>query len=540
MNIPPQELEICLSVLQRIADDPGVISDDARMKALIAKIHKTGKKGERQANRETLRQEDRQAKADTQLVQAQSGRAQTGQGDADNTPVLIAPADTNATAEADIPAHTSASAEANTPADTNIPVDANAPARNTLHKATRCYICKRMYTRLHFFYHLLCPDCAELNYAKRMQRADLTGRIALVTGGRIKIGYQIVLRLLRDGATVHVTTRFAHDALVRFHAEPDWAEWQARLHVHALDLRHLPSVEAFAQHLLETLPSLDIVIHNAAQTIKRPLSFYQHLLEAEQQAANAPLSLTEATNAGRDLPYAPEVTTATVTPDSLFRSPLLETQAGYAGHLPGNMSAYFPPDVWDADGQRLDARPVNSWALRLHEVSAVEMLETQLVNAVAPFLLNSQLKPLLLRSPFARRFIINVSAMEGQFGRETKTVFHPHTNMAKAALNMMTRTSAADYAQDGIYMNSVDTGWITDENPHAKKTYLQEERGFYTPLDILDGAARLYDPIAQGVNAPETPALRPLPKGLRAPRLVRQLGRRQKTEGRRQKAEDRR
>jgi NAD(P)-dependent dehydrogenase (short-subunit alcohol dehydrogenase family) len=129
----------------------------------------------------------------------------------------------------------------------------------------------------------------------------------------------------------------------------------------------------------------------------------------------------------------------------------------------------------------------------------------QLVNAVAPFLLNSQLKPLLLRSPFERRFIINVSAMEGQFGRASKTEFHPHTNMAKAALNMMTRTAAADYARDGIYMNSVDTGWITDENPLDRKLHAQQARGFYTPLDAIDGMARLYDPIVQGLADPAEP-----------------------------------
>ena len=461
MTIPPQELEICLSVLQRVADDPAMINDHARMKALIAKIHKTGKKGERLAGRGTVREADRQARADTEIVRAQSGQSEFRE----------------------LPAPSSA-------AETAQP-DATPP--NALHKAARCYICKRMYARLHFFYHLLCPDCAALNYAKRMQRADLTGRIALVTGGRIKIGYRTVLRLLRDGATVHVTTRFGSDARERFHKEADWDEWQSRLHVYALDLRHLPSVEAFAQHLLNNLPHLDIIIHNAAQTVKRPLAFYQHLLQSEQpgepREAISPLSAQ-----AQGVALAPHET-----------SVLLENQEGYAGHLGGDMSAYFPPDAWDADGQKLDTRPVNSWALRLHEVSAIEMLEVQLVNSVAPFLLNSQLKPLLLRSPFARRFIVNVSAMEGQFARESKTVFHPHTNMAKAALNMMTRTAAADYAQDGIYMNSVDTGWITDENPHAKKTYLQEEKGFYTPLDIIDGMARIYDPIAQGINLPDEP-----------------------------------
>jgi len=88
--------------------------------------------------------------------------------------------------------------------------------------------------------------------------------------------------------------------------------------------------------------------------------------------------------------------------------------------------------------------------------------------------------------------------MEGQFYRRFKTDRHPHTNMAKAALNMMTRTSAADYLADGIHMNSVDTGWITDEDPAAIAAAKTEVHGFHPPLDIVDGAARIVDPIFQG------------------------------------------
>jgi NAD(P)-dependent dehydrogenase (short-subunit alcohol dehydrogenase family) len=147
---------------------------------------------------------------------------------------------------------------------------------------------------------------------------------------------------------------------------------------------------------------------------------------------------------------------------------------------------------------------VNSWLLRLDEVDTQELLEVQLVNSIAPFVLNSRLKPLMIRSPHARRFIVNVSAMEGQFGRH-KSPFHPHTNMAKAALNMMTHTSGADYVKDRIYMNSVDTGWVTDENPTEKRERKQDEQGFFAPLDIVDGMARIYHPIAQGVNCAEEP-----------------------------------
>ena len=189
--------------------------------------------------------------------------------------------------------------------------------------------------------------------------------------------------------------------------------------------------------------------------------------------------------------------------------PLLEDDTVRVAALP-TLRGDFPPGQYDADGQQVDARAVNSWRLRLGEVGTQEMMEVQLVNAVAPFILNSRLKTLLLRSSFARRFIVNVSAMEGQFGRAGKTVYHPHTNMAKAALNMMTRTAAADYARDGIYMNSVDTGWITDENPLSRRERSQTERGFFTPLDVHDGAARVLAPVYDALLEP-VPSVRPLP-----------------------------
>jgi NAD(P)-dependent dehydrogenase (short-subunit alcohol dehydrogenase family) len=133
-------------------------------------------------------------------------------------------------------------------------------------------------------------------------------------------------------------------------------------------------------------------------------------------------------------------------------------------------------------------------------VPSVELLEVHLVNAVAPFILNARLKPLMLRTPERDKHIVNVSAMEGQFYRRFKTTRHPHTNMAKAALNMMTRTSAADYHADGIHMNAVDTGWVTDEDPAAIAARKVVDHQFHPPLDIVDGAARIVDPIISGFN----------------------------------------
>jgi NAD(P)-dependent dehydrogenase (short-subunit alcohol dehydrogenase family) len=155
-------------------------------------------------------------------------------------------------------------------------------------------------------------------------------------------------------------------------------------------------------------------------------------------------------------------------------------------------------DRIDAGGLVPDTVDVNSWTQRVHEVDALELLEVQLCNTTAPFILVSRLRPSMAASDARRTYVVNVSAMEGQFSRRYKGPGHPHTNMAKAALNMLTRTSAGEMLeQDGILMTAVDTGWITDERPHPTKVRLAEE-GFKAPLDLVDGAARVYDPIVQG------------------------------------------
>jgi NAD(P)-dependent dehydrogenase (short-subunit alcohol dehydrogenase family) len=372
-------------------------------------------------------------------------------------------------------------------------------ALRKLNKARACYTCKELYTDVHFFYHQLCPKCAEYNYAMRTLRADLNGRVALVTGGRVKIGFQTVLRLLRDGARVILTTRFPYAAAKRLHAEADYANWQDRIQLYGLDLRNIPAVESFAQHLLEVEPSIDIIIHNAAQTIRRPQGFYQDLVNQELNPEATIVS------EARQLVVQGAPSTLAISDSAQLLPGVIPALAGIGTAQESSVQIdILPVDRLEDNEERADSRDKNSWQLTLDEVSAPEMLEVQLVNSVAPFLLNSRLKPLLTRSPFARRFIVNVSAMEGQFSRH-KTIYHPHTNMAKAALNMMTRTSAEDYKRDGIFMNSVDTGWVTDENPGPKREEIQEEHGFFPPLDIVDGMARIYHPIASGVNDPEEP-----------------------------------
>ena len=370
-----------------------------------------------------------------------------------------------------------------------------------------CYVCKERYQEIHPFYDQLCPACAAFNFRKRSETADLTGRVALLTGGRVKIGYQAGIKLLRAGARLIVTTRFPRDAAARYAAEADFEEWGDRLEVYGLDLRHTPSVEAFCTHLLTATDRLDFIVNNACQTVRRPSEFYRHMLAAERASeesmplhVRALLGRYEGLRRSEMLPAAgngSESSTVGLTRAAeLSQLPLLPEDAEPQGDL-------FPEGRLDQDLQQVDLRERNSWRLLLAEVPSVELLETQLVNAIAPFVLNARLKPLLLRTPDRDKHIVNVSAVEGQFYRRFKTTRHPHTNMAKAALNMMTRTSAADYHADGIHMNSVDTGWVTDEDPLHVADRKTAEHGFRPPLDIVDGAARIVDPIIDGFNTGE-------------------------------------
>jgi NAD(P)-dependent dehydrogenase (short-subunit alcohol dehydrogenase family) len=387
--------------------------------------------------------------------------------------------------------------------------DGAAGGDETLKDARVCYVCKKPRERVHFFYDQLCGPCGDFNYAKRTQTANLHGRVALITGARVKIGYQAGILLLRSGARLIVTTRFPRDAARRYASEKDYEAWKDRLAIYGLDLRHTPSVEAFARHLGERESRLDFVLHNACQTVRRPSGFYGHLMEAElgpaasvPEAARPLLADHEALAASRRHLGTGQATNgagAEQAPVGLQASAAL-SQLALAPEDRETSTAIFPQGELDQDQQQIDRRGINSWRLALDEVGTVELLEVQLVNSIAPFVLNARLKALLVRERTFDKHIVNVSAMEGQFYRRFKTDKHPHTNMAKAALNMLTRTSAPDYAKDGIFMNSVDTGWVTDEDPAHIAARKTAENGFHPPLDIVDGAARIVDPIFDGIN----------------------------------------
>lgn len=375
-----------------------------------------------------------------------------------------------------------------------LPGEATEAPAGEVGEPRKCYVCKAPYATIHHFYDQLCPPCAALSYERRLRTADLSGRVAVVTGARVKIGYHAAIKLLRAGAAVVVTTRFPHDAARRYAAEADFEDWRDRLSIYGLDLRHTPSVERVAAHLAATLPRLDYVLNNACQTVRRPAGFYQHLLdhEAPDELGARAHALLEGHRALRASALARRGEAALADSVALSQIALLEEDVGRDLRL-------FPEGRLDADGQQVDLRSLNSWRLTLDQVPMVELLEVQLVNAVAPFVLNARLREPMRRTAARDKHIVNVSAMEGQFYREFKTDKHPHTNMAKAALNMMTRTSAADYLRDGIHMNSVDTGWVTDEDPHELAVKKVDVHGFHPPLDVVDGAARIVDPIIDGV-----------------------------------------
>ena len=364
----------------------------------------------------------------------------------------------------------------------------------TLVRARACYVCKARYHQVDAFYHQLCPDCAARNRGRRDARTDLTGRRVLLTGGRAKIGMYIALRLLRDGAHTTITTRFPRDAIRRFTAMEDSADWLHRLRIVGIDLRDPAQVVSLADAVAEQGP-LDILINNAAQTVRRSPGSYSALADAE----SAPLPegpLPELLAFGHTSDAHPAALAGSLDHDALPHAVELTALALRAGSAtPARIAA---STAIDAGGLIPDQHHVNSWTQVVDEVEPLELLEVQLCNLIAPFVLISRLRPAMAASTARRKYVVNVSAMEGQFSRAYKGPGHPHTNMAKAAMNMLTRTSAEEMlATDGILMTSVDTGWITDERPHPLKIRLAQE-GFHAPLDLVDGAARVYDPIVRG------------------------------------------
>ncbi len=487
-RLTEDQIRECLHILESLASDADAFTqlpDDLRVELVrlsgqIARpdraIQKNRNKALRRARRQQITARERQA------------RAETGIRDARKSPVFKAP-----------PRISGPSQEPEV----------------TLSSPRNCYVCNAEFTKLHWFYDSMCKECGDFNYEKRFQTASLTGQTALITGARLKIGYQAALMMLRAGARVIATTRFPVDAALRFSREDDFASWSNRLHVFGLDLRHTPSVELFAQYFERTYDRLDLLVNNAAQTVRRPPGFYAHLMENETRswnelddAARGLLShhheCLERLNLFADSNLASEkalpVSWNGRMPGIGLTSSARLSQIPYTHDQSLVAEQVFPAGELDADLQQVDLRETNSWRLRLGEIPTAEMIELQLINAIAPFVLCNRLAPMMQKDPTGQKHIVNVTAIEGKFYRFRKPDRHPHTNMAKAALNMLTHTSASGLAKHGIFMNAVDTGWVTDEDPAALARHKQEVHDFEPPLDIVDGAARVCDPFFYGIN----------------------------------------
>ena len=456
-GIDPADLAVCLRVLDQLGDLPVEHPDAVAIRRATAGLYKTVKLRRRAERRAAVLTADA-------AVTAATATAAAGRID-DETAGLP-------------PRRRAAGATA-----------------GTLVQPRQCYVCKERYVEVDSFYHQLCRPCAARNHERRDARTDLHGRRALLTGGRAKIGMYIALRLLRDGAHTTITTRFPRDAARRFAATEDSADWLDRLQIAGIDLRNPRQVVALADDVAARGP-LDILVNNAAQTVRRSAASYALLAEAEAAALpGGPLPAIRTfgpAGVTRGLPAAAGAAERphwTPTPQALTA---LALSAGSAS--PERIAAGL---AIDAGGLVPDLDAVNSWVQHVEQVDPVELLEVQLCNQTAPFILVGRLRSALAASPARRTYIVNVSAIEGQFHRGYKGPGHPHTNMAKAALNMLTRTSAHELLRDGILMTSVDTGWITDERPHPTRMRLADE-GFHAPLDLVDGAARVYDPIVRG------------------------------------------
>ncbi len=346
----------------------------------------------------------------------------------------------------------------------------------TLHN-TKCYICKYRLDNPCIYNKYLCLSCFQYNNMKRYSSRDLTDKVAIVTGGRIKIGYYTALRLLRSNATVIITTRFKYDALCRYSKEEDFAMWRERLYIIPCNFLYKTHIDALVSYIDTHFPCVHYLINNAAQTIYRPEKFYTSLIDNEVKY--------ESIFGAKYCVMVKDITVKDITvkdiciPNEVYHTPLKRTKELL------NDEKYFPINEVDEHGQQLDIRHTNSWVETIETVDITEVMEVMLINSITPFYLIQKLLPYMKSD--GDMYIINVSSMEGKFNRKKQPI-HPHTNMAKASLNMITKTNAKYIEKKyGIIMVSVDTGWNTIEEPLSYD--------IVSPLDCVDGSSRILDPI---------------------------------------------
>lgn len=427
-----EEWETCLKVLNALKENPFLNPDNKTFSGLITKIHKGAKKQSRHENYSEMKSHDLAVNSNSVLMQKALAGVSAFYDDEKEEVKL-----------------------------TKLQIPKN------------CYCCNQSYQYAHSFYSRLCPVCAEENYEKRFEMADLTGRNVILTGGRVKVGFATALKVLRGGANLVLTTRFPALAMELMQQEADYDEWKDRLWIYGLDLRNLKAIQDFINFYTFNFDTLDILINNAAQTIKYPDEYYLPIIKREKE------KLVEFKDIHTLIPNQTEISSEIAKLEYAYHE---ETQVALTRF-----------------GQPVDNREKTSWNSTLEEVSMYELVEVNLINHIAPYFLIKELKPLMKNSVFKEKFIINVTSSEGIFSYENKTIFHPHTNMTKAALNMMTLTSAKEFENDQIYMNAVDVGWISTGAKESLRKK-QFEMGYIPPLDSVDGAARILHPVMEGIK----------------------------------------
>jgi len=436
-NFTKDEWDTCLKVLTELKEDPFHNPDNTRFASLITKIHKQAKKTNRKQSYTEKKSNDLGIINGSTISQ----KALQNEASFDHTKIK------------------------------------NGTEYSKLEIPKNCYCCNQSFVLAHSFYNRLCPDCATINYENRFKEIDLSNRNVILTGGRVKIGYATALKLLRSNANLTVTTRFPGLALEQYKKEEDYHKWKGRLTLYGLDLRNLNSVQKFIEYYKSGHNSLDILINNAAQTIKYTDTYYLPLIQQERKIV--------------------------ASIDTKIKLILNETPVAESHTLLESVTASFDLQL-NRFGQPIDNRTKNSWNSTLEEVDMIELLEVNLINQIAPYHLIKELTPLLKSSTFKKKFIINVTSSEGQFSYTNKSIFHPHTNMTKASLNMLTRTSARAYEKNEIYMNAVDVGWVsTGAQEELRKK--QFDIGYIPPLDPVDGASRIMVPIIEGITNEHNP-----------------------------------
>ena len=384
-----------------------------------------------------------------------------------------------------------------------------------------CYICKErlVLENIHKFYGNLCKKCGEYNYSFRTMKLDFSGRIAIVTGGRVKIGYYIATKLLSYGAKVLITSRFPKDTLFKYQQDPDYEKWKNNLVIYPIDFRIFESTIKFVNFINENFPHVDILINNAAQTIRRTTSYYRYLLPTETKDLNPEdekkVIKNDYINLQKQLKEGEKSKNTKKEIENSLISLVNNKNPEYKEILPLSviasqiriMEEKEQPHVtvMGGDGQPYDfSGGKNSWNYEFDEIPFQEFTEVQIINAWTPYYLCVKLKQLMMQSPFPDKYIVNVTSVEGIFNH-FKRSSHVHTNMAKAALNMFTRTCGSYLKDIGIYMTCVDTGWVSPMNEmnslldkNKKKSY--ESEFVNIPLDELDGAMRVLHPIIEGIK----------------------------------------